>query len=346
VLAGPGSLDSSFGDVGLVTLDIGSYDDSARAAAVQSDGKVVLAGYAANGIGLTDFAVARLLTNGAPDTTFHSTGSAAIAMSGSYDEAAGVAIQPDGRIVLAGYARVGASDDFAVARLEADGSLDASFGGTGKVTTPIGSSHDNAAAVVLQADGKIVAAGYARIGGIYQFAVARYQTNGVLDTAFNGLGKATTPFGTVDDRAHAVALQLDGKIIVAGASDNGTNTHFAVARYNSNGSLDATFDGDGKATIAVSGSAADGATGVQVLDDGRIVLCGYAGSYGSNCFALARLLTNGAPDTTFGSAGRVTTDFSATDDYAAALVLQGHPRDCGRVHSLRRQPELCPGALH
>ena len=154
-------------------------------------------------------------------------------------------IQADGKIVVAGEAEGVITSDFALARYNADGSLDTTFDGDGWLTTDIAFGDDYASAMLLQADGKIVVAGYSYNSG-YNFALARYNPNGSLDTTFDGDGKLTTDFSAGTDYASDVALQADGKIVLSGSSSATGNTDFALARYNSNGSLDTTFSGDGK----------------------------------------------------------------------------------------------------
>ena len=138
----------------------------------------------------------------------------------------------------------------------ADGDLDTTFGTGGKVTTAIGSDTDQALSVAIQSDGKIVAAGNSNNGNDYDFALVRYDANGSLDTSFGTGGKVTTDFGSANDFARSVAIQSDGKIVVAGYSNNGSNDDFALVRYNTDGSLDASFDSDGKVTTDF-GSAND-----------------------------------------------------------------------------------------
>ncbi len=135
------------------------------------------------------------------------------------------------------------------------GTLDLSFGTGGKVTTPIGSGDDEHP-MAIQSDGKIVVAGASDNGSDYDFAVVHYNTDGTLDTSFDGDGKVITPIGTGDDIARAIAIQSDGKIVVAEPYNNGSDLDFAVARYNSDGSLDTSFDGDGKVTTPI-GSCSD-----------------------------------------------------------------------------------------
>ena len=144
--------------------------------------------------------------------------------------------------------------DFALARYNPNGSLDTSFNGTGKVTTPIGAADDSANAIAVRPDGKLVLAGDSRIGGSLVVALARYNPNGSLDTSFNGTGKVTTAIGSTS-AAHELALQPDGKVVVTGVGTNGT-IRFALARYNINGSLDTTFGSGGKVTTPI-GSTED-----------------------------------------------------------------------------------------
>jgi len=111
------------------------------------------------------------------------------------------------------------------------GALDSSFGTSGKTATAIGTSDDEAYALKIQADGKLVAAGYSYDGSQYEFALARYNTDGSLDTTFNTTGIVTTAIGTSDDAAYALAIQADGKLVAAGYTDTGTQYEFALARY-------------------------------------------------------------------------------------------------------------------
>ncbi|MGW3624911.1 calcium-binding protein [Streptomyces sp. NPDC000880] len=318
-----GSLDTTFDTDGKVTTDFGSgSDDVALGVAVQADGKIVAAGLSNSG-GSYDFALARYNTDGSLDTTFDTDGKVTTDFGGSGDEAHGVALQTDGRIVAVGQSGSGGVEDFALARYNTDGSLDTTFDTDGKVTTDFGSgTDDEARGVALQTDGKIVAAGLSNSAGDYDFALARYNTNGSLDTTFDTDGKVTTDFGTSDDQAYGVALQTDGKIVAAGQSDPGGISDFALARYNTNGSLDTTFDTDGKVTTNFAGSD-DGAFGVALQTDGKIVAAGQSGSGGIDDFALARYNTDGSLDTTFDTDGKVTTDFgSGSDDAAFGVALQ------------------------
>jgi uncharacterized delta-60 repeat protein len=217
------------------------------------------------------------------DPTFGGTGKVTTDFAGSDDSAYSVTLQADGKIVAAGSSAP--VSDFAVVRYNTDGSLDTSFGGTGKVRTDV-ISYDVATSVAIQTDGKIVVAGYAS-GSNYDFALVRYHTDGSLDTSFGGMGKVTTDFGS-DDFASSVAIQADGKIVATGSSGGLSNNDFALVRYNSDGSLDASFGGTGKITTDFGSRAEDQARSVTIQADGKIVAAGYSGHTATHDFALVR----------------------------------------------------------
>ena len=243
-----GSLDTTFGTGGKVTTSIGSDPDVANSVVLQSDGKIVAAGYSHNGSNF-DFAIVRYNTNGSLDTTFDADGKQTTSIGSGTDGANSAVLQSDGKIVAAGYSHNGTNTDFAVVRYNTDGSLDTTFDTDGKQTTAIGSGTEVANSVVLQGDGKIVAAGYSHNGTNTDFAVVRYNTDGSLDTTFDTDGKQTTAIGSGTEVANSVVLQGDGKIVAAGYSHNGTNEDFAVVRYSANVS-DAPGSNDSGSTTA------------------------------------------------------------------------------------------------
>ncbi|HEY0321737.1 MAG TPA: FG-GAP-like repeat-containing protein [Pyrinomonadaceae bacterium] len=319
VLGAPGDLDTTFNSTGKVTTAVGIADDFANALAVQPDGKIVLAGHSFNNVTNYDFALVRYNSNGALDTGFDTDGKVTTALGISVDQAYAVVIQPDGKIVVAGTTLNGSNTDFALARYNPNGSLDITFNSTGKVTTAVGSSDDEARAVALQPDGKIVVAGYSYNGANYDFAVARYNSNGILDTSFDTDGKVTTAVGSNYDFARAVALQPDGKIVVAGYSLV-TNSDVAVVRYNTDGALDTSFDTDGKVTTDVSGD--DFGNAVALQPDGKIVVAGTGNNSPDSDFALVRYNADGTRDTTFNFTGVVTTPVGSGSDEARAVAIQ------------------------
>ncbi len=298
-----GSLDTSFNGIGKVATSISNGDNYARSVALQSDGKIVVAGSS----GVTsnpDFAVLRYNTNGTLDTTFNGTGTVTTEFIGADDHANSVVIQSNGKIVLAGNSN-GNNTRFALARYNANGSLDTSFNGTGKVTTAIGIYSDSIQSATLQSDGKIVVAGYTHNGSSNDIAVARYNVNGTIDTTFNNTGKVVTVVG-FEASAQSVAMQTDGKIVVAGYSYTiGTRSDIVVLRYNSDGSLDTTFNGTGNVITAFASSSFGESVGVQ--GGGKIVVAGNAVSGATQAFALLRYNSNGSLDTTFNGTGKVAT---------------------------------------
>jgi uncharacterized delta-60 repeat protein len=250
--------------------------------ALQANGKIVAVG--SNGHG--GFALARYNTTGSLDTSFSGDGKQETDFGGG-DEATDVALQADGKVVAVGDAGFGSGSAFALARYNANGSLDTSFSEDGKQITsfdPGCCDGDSASGVAIQANGKIVAVGSDGQGG---FALARYNPNGSLDPSFSGEGMQETDFGVGFDFAADVTLQGDGKIVAVGRG--GPSVDFALARYNSNGSLDLTFSGDGKRTTDFGGF--DFANGVALQGDGKIVAVGEgSGTDGTEDFALARYL--------------------------------------------------------
>jgi uncharacterized delta-60 repeat protein len=309
-----GRIDRRFGDNGRVLTDFGNTD-VATAVAIDSSGKIVVAGYSSSNV--VDFAVARYNPDGTPDNTFNSTGKVLTNFGG---DAAGTAVAIDwnDKIVVAGYSNAGGTYDFAVVRYNVDGTLDTTFNATGRVLTNFGvGSGDFAAAAVIQSDGKIVVGGLSDASGIpYDFSLARYNPNGTLDLTFNATGKVLTEFsgsGSVD-RLQALAIQSDGKIVAAGDSLGSGHTNFAIARYTTTGILDNTFNGTGKVlTVFDSGSAM--ANAVVIQSDGKIVAAGSFdnGNRDGTDFALARYNIDGTPDSTFHSMGKVVTNIGGAE---------------------------------
>lgn len=228
-----GSLDTSFGGTGKVITNVGGFPfgsgDSAASVAIQSDGKILAAG-SANPLAQnnSDFALVRYNTDGSLDTSFGTGGKVTTELGSTADFGKSVAIQSDGKIVLAGQYGDYPSADFALARYNTDGSLDASFDTDGKVLTNFG-GWDLGQSVAIQSDGGIVAAGHTQNASFaLDFALARYNADGSLDSSFGIGGKVTTDFGGGPDAGHSVAIQSDGKIVAAGSGGNGD---FALARY-------------------------------------------------------------------------------------------------------------------
>ena len=225
--------------------------------------------------------------------------------------AGAMAIQPDGKIVVAGEGTTGGYWDSATVRFNPDGSLDSSFGGTGGVVTRLSDNFDGAMAVAIQPDGKIVIVSSVFDGAWGKFGVVRYNPNGSLDTSFNGSGIVLTPVGSAG-RPNSVAIQTDGKIVVAGS--NGTDS-FAIVRYNPNGSLDTTFNGSGIVLTPVGR-----ANSVAIQADGKIIAAG--GVISGSSFTLVRYNADGSLDTSFNGTGIVSTPARNSWGGASDLAIQ------------------------
>ena len=309
----PGSLDTTFGAGGIVTTP----NMAGLGTAIQADGKIVVAGTNDSN---ADFTLVRYETDGTLDASFGINGIVTTAIGSGLDIGYDVAIQVDGKIVVAGFSDNGSNSDFALVRHKTDGTLDASFGTGGIVTTAIGSGSEHGYAVAIQADGKIVVAGFSENGSNTGFALVRYGTDGTLDASFGSGGIVTTAIGSGSDRGYDVAIQSDGKIVVAGYSESGSNSDFALVRYGTDGTLDASFGTGGIVTTAI-GSNNDYGSSVAIQEDGKIVVAGFSNNASNDDFALVRYGTDGTLDASFGTDGKVRTVITS-DDWGTAVAIQ------------------------
>jgi uncharacterized delta-60 repeat protein len=383
-LAGPGGADNSFGTGGKVTVSEGSFDGNDDVMLVQRDGGIITVGTTDHGTegGPTGLVLRRHQSNGTPDGSFAFTNTAVT--TNVYAVAA--ALQLDGKIVVTGSQDAGANGrDLALLRFNANGTLDTSFGTSGKVLTHV-SSGDEGVGVTLQwddrivvtgtngsdlllvrylpngsldtsfdidgnqdgivvtnfgggetgnkvavlGDGRILVAGDMESTGGGGVIVARYLSNGRLDTSFDSDGKVvTTSVGGQNGCAWGMALQSDGKIIVGGRtvdydSINNVplNTEFLLLRYMDTGALDTSFGGgDGIVTTVASSQGSEG-NGFALQSNGKILLAGAVrGASGVSSFAVARYLTDGTLDTSFGTDGVATTDMNGSDDAVLSTVV-------------------------
>lgn len=319
-----GTLDLSFGIGGKVTTAIGSHIDYAKAVTIQSDGKLVVVGNYYDG-SIIDLAIVRYNTNGTLDPSFGVGGKVTTDLGGD-DVANALCIQPDGKIVVAGHSFGAIEKVFLLVRYNTDGTLDTTFGTGGMVTTDFG-GNGSANFLGICSDGKLVAAG---IAASY-FVLARYNTDGTLDTTFGNDGKViNTDTGTT---ISALGIQPDGKILTAGSS----STSISLVRYDSNGLLDAAFGTGGKVITRIDNSkwSSDYANALVIQADGKIVAAGRSSngsSSGGDAFALVRYNTNGTLDTTFGDGGVVITD-TGTDVSELSIQPDGKIVAVGRTVS-------------
>jgi len=329
-----GTLDSTFGTGGKVLTDFEPYWASAQALAIQANGKIVVGGVRGIQRGtqtINHFALARYNTNGSLDTTFGSGGKVVTAFSGS-DIIEGLAIQPDGRIIAVGSTVItfNQSNDLAVLRYNANGSLDTSFGSGGIVTMDFFAHYDGANCVVIQPDGQILVAGATDSNPTtlssnqnYDFLLLRFNANGSLDTSFGSGGKVITDFSGKNDGARDMALQADGRILLGGSAHDGSFRSFALARYNANGSLDTAFGSNGKQFAIFDPPTSSEGKDMTLLPNGKIVMVGTNYASANVDFMLARFSTDGSLDN-LGSGNYVLTDFSGGYDWARAITLYGN----------------------
>jgi uncharacterized delta-60 repeat protein len=253
--------------------------------------------------------------DGALDQTFSGDGRVITSVQ-KFSGARDVAIQANGKIVVAGFSTGGGENHFAIVRYTANGGRDASFGGDGEVATDVRGG-GGARAVAIQSNDKIVAAGHALVGQHDRFAVVRYKLDGSLDRTFGDDGRVTTAFGA-NAQAFALAVQRNGKIVVAGTS-YGRHDAIALARYRPNGHLDPTFSSDGTLRTHI-GSAAEGSD-VAIGRNGRIVVAGSARVRDRSRFAVTKYRRDGSLARAFSGNGKITTRFG-TDDAADAVVVR------------------------
>jgi uncharacterized delta-60 repeat protein len=337
-----GNLDPSFGSGGITRTDFAGNIDEANAVAIQPNGQILAAGSSfSNSKTVEDFIVARYNADGSLDKRFAKNGKITTDFFRNVDSISAIAIQPDGRILVAGFAQLAGSGStprvFALARYRSDGSPDTSFGNGGALTTSFGGSFAAVSALMVQTDGKIVVAGTVDFNpdlptsGL-DFALARYTPSGTLDGSFGKGGKVVFDFFGSFDQANSAVLQPDGKIVVVGSASYDANNRdigFALARFNTDGSSDLGFGTGGKQITDFFGAGAK-ANGVVLQPDGKIVVAGTASDSSTRPvatdIALARYNPDGSLDSGFGTGGETAVPFanSATEQgNALALTADG-----------------------
>ncbi len=322
-------LDVSFGAGGKVITNILSYKTVAADVAIQPDGKIVVVGYTYDtSPAPTFFSVVRYDPNGSLDTTFGGgdgivTGQFRDSASYLSSDAASVAIQPDGKILVGGscYQYPSPRTDFAAARLNPNGSFDNTFDGDGRMTIAIGPEHDILKEITIQPDGKIILSGNTREGVDDYPALVRLNPNGSPDTGFSADGVITNVhdiFGSLT----ALLVLPDGKISgIVSVWGYGSNDIMLI-RYNGDGSPDTTFDGDGRRLTKFIGHSG-GANAAALLPDGKMILAGgiNISSFESH-LALMRVNPDGTIDTSFGGGGLVTTSLGGNRDSLLDVAIQ------------------------
>lgn len=300
-----GTPDTGFSGDGMSSAPVsGTLMSLGHTLAVQPDGAIIAAGYVTptGGVGNADFAFMRVTADGTLDNTFDGDGKLVTQVSSTtHDIVNSLALQPDGKIIAAGWVRQFGGDDFALVRYAADGSLDPSFGG-GIIMADIGEGLAYGRDAVVQPDEKILALAEA-YGG---YSLVRYNANSTLDTQFGTSGKVVTPFNSSAAAPRKILLQPDGKIVVAGTTGATNDQRTTIVRYNANGTLDTTFDGDGKLIVeSIPGSFANTGVSAALGNDGKIVVIAYGvtAPVVPQIFTVMRFNQNGSPDASFDNDG-------------------------------------------
>lgn len=338
----PGDLDPTFGKGGVVITPIGNDHDLLNDLTLLKDGRILAIGNSKSG-GQNDAALVLYKPDGSVDKTFGNNGIVVTDIGGKNDTISDVAIQGDGKIVVAGSTYKGPGhEEILLIRYHPDGRLDETFGQGGIVTSalfPAGLSNTHSASeVLIQGDGKIIVAGITNTRQNYDFAVARYNPDGTLDETFGDKGKVATDLGRGYDIPTNAVLQPDGqgnqKIVVAGRSEWGGLSDFALVRYNPDGSLDATFGNNGQVITDFDGRL-DYLNAVLLQGDGqgneKIAVAGGSkvGKEGTLDIALARYNSDGTLDAGFGDGGKKIFPLSSDVDTISQLGLQADGKIVG-----------------
>ena len=318
-LADSGDLDPAFGAGGIVNTDITLGDDRAQRVALLADGKILVAG-TGNQNGNQVQTIAKFLPDGNLDLSFGINGKV-IGPSGT---GYGLAVQTDGKFVVAGYVWDGSRFDFLVTRYHQNGSLDVDFSGDGIAIPIVGGTENQAYAVLIQPDGKILVGGYSETGSSFDFALVRLNPNGSLDTSFSGDGKVVTSVTTGQDNAYDLALQADGKILLAGWGGPLNDGGLELVRYDSTGNLDTTFGVGGIVFL----HEITHCLAVCIQTNGKILVSGGSrvGIGGTYDMAVARFDENGNLDTSFSEDGIVYTSLRDNDDKSYCMALDSAGR--------------------
>ena len=327
VLAAPGGeLDATFGENGRVVVELANAS-LGMSVAQQADGKLLIGGATFTDSGGSDFAVFRLNPDGTPDNSFGSSGTGAVTVDffQADDQAMSVVVQPDGKILLAGW-DFESDYDLALVRLNPDGSLDNTFGGDGRVTLQLGGVDEQVSGMSLLNNGKIVVAGHTDINGDHDIVFARFNANGSLDTSFGTAGTTLVDSGTNYDQAYSMTQQPDGKFIACGLSGpsqyDATDGALLAVRVNQDGSVDTSYGSNGVAIVQTT-TVLGQARGCAALQDGSgaTILAGIDGTATDANLALARLDANGTLDPSFGTAGQASIDLGGWELAENIVVL-------------------------
>jgi uncharacterized delta-60 repeat protein len=336
--AAPGSLDPFFNGTGKNTAFASGA--TGYAVAIDHQGRIVVVGYTLTA--KTQISVARFLPDGHLDPSFGGGTGRVTTDLGGTDYAFDVAIQKDGRIVVAGERDMANSSEFAVVRYGIHGVLDASFSGDGRAFIGFGRRYQGANAVAIGGSGNIVVGGFASNGTSSHWALARLRPNGTLDPSFGKAGKVLTEVSPTNEQIEDLVIGSGGTITAAGFAEASLVPQFAIAQYLIGGRLDPSFAHGGKNLIDVS-AGSDIGYGLARQRDGKFVIAGFASNHGQSDWGLARVGVHGRLDAAFGNGGKVVTHFTAAYEYAYGVIVQTNGKIIvvGRAGGAGRGPDFC-----
>ncbi len=316
-----GSIDESFGEAGFVYTDLETGIESGSDLVIQNDQKIIVASRVGVGFFLNLLELVRYDPNGNIDLSFGTDGYVITDLDFTFDQSYSIAMQNDGKIIIGTTIDTATDQAFGVLRYNSNGSLDTTFGNDGLAIALIGTNNSSATDVAIQDDGKIIVGGYTWTDS-YEIALARFTTSGVLDTSFDTDGKIITSLGSSQDYGKSIAIQEDQKILVAGYTQNGTNSDIALVCYNPNGSLDQNFANGGIYTSDTPDEY-ESVNSLVIQPDGKILITGKGGTSGDAYdFLVAKYLSNGILDSSFGTDGLVTTSITGYNDFGRDIQLQ------------------------
>jgi uncharacterized delta-60 repeat protein len=314
-----GTLDTTFNSTGLAALDLNSNNDDARATAIQSNGKIVVAGYTTPGGGDFDFALVRLNSNGTLDSTFGNSGITILDINnaGADDLIYDIALDSQDRIIAVGRTQTGSNIDAVAVRFSANGALDTSFGTSGVTRINSGASNEYARSIKIDSGGNLWIAGYKSGSTYLQPAIWKLSSAGVLDTEWS------VATGAGDSRIQEIIFAQDGNIVAVGDSLDGSNVVFTAWKLDpSSGSLVSGFGTSGVVTHSL-GSGDAFALAIASARDGKLILGGQAIGSSNEDFALARIsLADGSLDTSFADAGIKIAPIGSNEDLITSLLVQ------------------------
>jgi uncharacterized delta-60 repeat protein len=335
--ATPGHLDAFFSGDGKQTAF--PHGSTSYATAIDKQGRIVVAGYTLKSH--SDMAVARFLPNGKPDPRFGGGDGRVTVNLGGTDYAFDVALQSDGKIVLAGERDTAAGTAFAVARLGIRGVLDKTFSKDGKAFATFGKTYQGANAVAIGPRGNILVGGFTSNGNESRWALARFGQKGVLDKSFGGDGKVTIDTSATDEQIEDLLITPKGRILASGYSEMGLIPRFSIAQFYSGGKLDKAFGHKGINRLDIS-KGSDIAYGMARQPDGKILMVGYADAAGKGDWGIVRVGPKGRLDTTFGGGdGIVLTAFGPAYEYAYGVVVQTNGKIVVAGRAVRGDADFC-----